>query len=38
MPGSEALRAIYGERDGTIDERITSVSLPSASPPVLARL
>jgi phosphonate transport system ATP-binding protein len=33
-----ALVAIYGESDGGIDERMTSVSLPSASPPVLARL
>jgi phosphonate transport system ATP-binding protein len=31
-------RAIYGETDGTIDERITSVGLSSATQPILARL
>jgi hypothetical protein len=33
-----ALRAIYGETDDPVDERVTSVSLPSAVPPLLARL
>jgi phosphonate transport system ATP-binding protein len=32
------LRAIYGETDGGVNERTTSVSLPSIPPPVLARL
>jgi phosphonate transport system ATP-binding protein len=32
------LRTIYGEADGPVDERITSVSLPSAAHPVAARL
>ncbi|MGD0432946.1 MAG: phosphonate ABC transporter ATP-binding protein [Acetobacteraceae bacterium] len=33
-----SLLAIYGETDGKIDERITSVSLPSGTQPILARL
>jgi len=33
-----ALLAIYGRSDGTIDEHITSVSLPAAAQPMLARL
>jgi phosphonate transport system ATP-binding protein len=32
-----ALVAIYGETDGTVDERITSTSLPQAEQPLLAR-
>lgn len=32
-----ALRAIYGETTGPIDERMTSVSLPTAGQPILAR-
>ena len=32
-----ALRAIYGETDGAVDERITSTSLPSGARPALAR-
>jgi phosphonate transport system ATP-binding protein len=32
-----ALRAIYGETDGRVDERMTSVSLPSTTQPILAR-
>ena len=34
----QTLLAIYGEAEGTLDERITSVSLPSVAPPMLARL
>jgi phosphonate transport system ATP-binding protein len=34
----QALRAIYGETGGAIDERITSVSLPPKEQPLLARL
>jgi phosphonate transport system ATP-binding protein len=33
-----ALLAIYGESDGTVDERVTSVALPSGTQPLLARL
>lgn len=33
-----ALLAIYGEANGAIDERVTSVSLPSPAQPILARL
>jgi phosphonate transport system ATP-binding protein len=36
--GEAALRAIYGETSEPVDERMTSVSLPSAAPPLLARL
>jgi phosphonate transport system ATP-binding protein len=32
------LRTIYGDAGDAIDERMTSVSLPSAAPPALARL
>ena len=32
------LREIYGERDGSVDERMTSVSLSSGAQPVLAQL
>ena len=32
------LLAIYGEADGAVDERMTSVSLPSSVPPILARI
>jgi phosphonate transport system ATP-binding protein len=32
-----ALVAIYGETDGTVDERITSTSLPQTEQPLLAR-
>jgi phosphonate transport system ATP-binding protein len=33
-----ALLAIYGETDGTVDERMTSVTLASGAQPILARL
>jgi phosphonate transport system ATP-binding protein len=33
-----ALLAIYGETDGVVDERMTSLTLPSAVQPMLARL
>ncbi len=33
-----ALLAIYGETDGTVDERMTSVALASGAQPMLARL
>jgi ABC-type phosphate/phosphonate transport system ATPase subunit len=32
------LLAIYGETDGTVDERITSVTQGGGSQPILARL
>ena len=32
-----ALLAIYGDTDGTVDERMTSVSLHAAARPALAR-
>jgi phosphonate transport system ATP-binding protein len=32
------LLAIYGETDGAVDERMTSVALPSGAQPILARL
>jgi phosphonate transport system ATP-binding protein len=34
----QALLAIYGETEGAIDERMTSVSLPAVARPILARL
>ena len=34
----QALLAVYGEPDGKVDERVTSVALPSGTQPLLARL
>jgi len=34
----QTLQAIYGETDGTVDERVTSVTLASGTQPLLARL
>jgi phosphonate transport system ATP-binding protein len=34
----QALLAIYGETEGAVDERMTSVSLPDVARPMLARL